>query len=179
MIDELRALADKWANKSNSAWAVNIARNQDAEELRALIARAEVTERLTDAAIDELRERFPAVYSGINNARLRMIAEHVGGRAEAAEPVAWRMAEADGDISYTEDPAWFAKYPDNWTPLYTHPAPTADAEDAARWQWFVRHCVRTMSLDMGGRHSYAVTGVFGRLTGPTLAAAIDEARRIK
>lgn len=48
--------------------------------------------------------------------------------------------------------------------------------DAERWQWFKRHCVRTFSLDAGGQHGYCVTGVFGRIAGPNIDAAIDAAR---
>ena len=48
------------------------------------------------------------------------------------------------------------------------------AADAARYQW-VKKQTRAFSLDMGGQHSWAVTGSFSRAKGPSLDEAIDAA----
>ena len=48
------------------------------------------------------------------------------------------------------------------------------AADAARYQW-VKKQTRAFSLDMGGKHSWAVTGGFMRAKGSSLDEAIDAA----
>ena len=48
------------------------------------------------------------------------------------------------------------------------------AVDAARYQW-VKKQTRAFSLDMGGKHSWAVTGGFMRAKGSSLDEAIDAA----
>jgi hypothetical protein len=51
---------------------------------------------------------------------------------------------------------------------------TEAQRDAARYQ-HIRPMARVMSLDMGGKHTYAMAGGFLRLRGPSLDAAIDAA----
>lgn len=51
-----------------------------------------------------------------------------------------------------------------------------DARDAARWRW-AKEQFRVFSLDIGGQHSYVATAPFGRIRGPSIAAAVDAAIR--
>ena len=60
------------------------------------------------------------------------------------------------------------------TLLETKKERDALAADAARYQW-VKKQTRAFSLDMGGQHSWAVTGSFSRAKGPSLDEAIDAA----